>query len=67
MTKTEIIATVVLCTLGCLLLSALGWLMGWTDSLQEAAYDWATLSVATSAVVVIWTYRDKRKKNKDNN
>jgi len=67
MNAKEIVATVVLCAVGCLLLSAIGLLAGWTETVGEAATDWLSLSVTTSAVVIVWTWMDKRKKNDNKN
>lgn len=65
MNAQEIIATVVLCAGCCLLLSAIGLAVGWSQTLGEAVADWLSLSVTTSAVVMAWTWMDKRK-NKNN-
>lgn len=65
MNAKEIVATVVLCAGGCLLLSAIGLLVGWSQTIGEAVADWLSLSATTSAVVVAWTWMDKRK-NKNN-
>lgn len=65
MSANEIVATVVLCAGCCLLLSAIGLLVGWSHTFGEAVADWLSLSVTTTALVIAWTWLDKRK-NKNN-
>lgn len=64
MTKTETIAIIIICTLSSLALAAVAMLIGHTKELGDMVADWLQMSVTTSALILFWTWTDRRKKNK---
>lgn len=67
MNKEEVIGIVVFSAIGCLLLEAVGWLFGWTDSIGKAANEWLSLTFTTSVIAIGWTWWDYRRKKENKN